>query len=79
MDTHDTILGLEDADESEYMHMDVYTATEEAYINVKSRITAYLAIPKPATSIKNEGETPSAIKQLQLSKIELPKFSLEMC
>lgn len=74
MDNHDTILGLDKADESEYMRNNMYEASEDAYVAVKTKINSYLVATKPAT-IASDGEPTYIMKQIQLPKIDLPKFS----
>lgn len=56
------------------MKQDVYSSTEDAYINVKARILGY--VKEEPSTIRTDAN-PSWIRQIQLPKINLPSFSGE--
>lgn len=76
---HFEILAFEGAAKSEYCTADVFSDTEEAYFGVRSQFLIGIERFKtPAEPARADVGTTSAmplVKQMQLPKIALPKFS----
>ncbi|XP_029173951.1 uncharacterized protein LOC114942698 [Nylanderia fulva] len=75
LDAHDQILSFENVDASEYIRKDIYGATEDNYVAVKSRIVSIMPPAKLVDSAVGKSDASSVLKQIQLPKISLPTFN----
>ncbi|XP_067208442.1 uncharacterized protein [Linepithema humile] len=75
-DNHKALIVCDKIETTEYISKDLYSMIVEKYIETKSRIAPYLKT-EPARQPEKTGETSNVLRQIQLPKISLPRFSGE--